>query len=253
MHSPSSQPGDPGLAARLIAVRQALQDAASAAHRPVEAVAILAVSKTRPAEAVAALHALGITHFGENYLQEALPKVAALQHLEPRICWHFIGALQSNKTREVAAAFDWVHTVDRARIGQRLHAARPAERGPLNVCLQVNLHAEPQKAGVAPNGLRDLIEALRPFDALRLRGLMALPARGADPRAAFECLAELFNEHREMAGPHWDTLSMGMSADFADAVAAGSTLIRIGTGLFGPRPDKPPPAPHNAVPDRERP
>lgn len=196
---------------------------------------LLAVSKTRPAEDIRAAHALGINDFGENYLQEALPKIEALQALG--LTWHFIGPIQSNKTRPIAEHFDWVHSVDRDKIARRLNEQRPADAPPLQVCLQVNVSGEASKSGVSPAELPALAEAVMQLPRLRLRGLMAIPAAtnsDAEQRAAFAQLRGLFEELKPQA-PDLDTLSMGMSGDLEAAVAEGSTLLRIGTALFGPR------------------
>lgn len=196
---------------------------------------LLAVSKTRPAEDIRAAHALGINDFGENYLQEALPKIEALQALG--LTWHFIGPIQSNKTRPIAEHFDWVHSVDRDKIARRLNEQRPADAPPLQVCLQVNVSGEASKSGVSPADLPALAEAVLHLPRLRLRGLMAIPAAtnsDAEQRAAFAQLRGLFEELKPQA-PDLDTLSMGMSGDLEAAVAEGSTLLRIGTALFGPR------------------
>lgn len=196
---------------------------------------MLAVSKTRAAAEVASLRGAGIEDFGENYLQEALPKIRELA--DRGITWHFIGAIQSNKTRDIARHFDWVHTVDRVRVADRLNAA--AHRT-LDVCLQVNVDREPQKAGVAPEQTGELLARVKELENLRARGLMAIPKEGDGEatRASFRRLRGLFDDLAPIAGPSWDTLSMGMSGDFEVAVAEGSTLVRIGTALFGPRPPR---------------
>lgn len=196
---------------------------------------LLAVSKTRPAEDIRAAHALGINDFGENYLQEALPKIEALQALG--LTWHFIGPIQSNKTRPIAEHFDWVHSVDRDKIARRLNEQRPADAPPLQVCLQVNVSGEASKSGVSPAELPALAEAVMQLPRLRLRGLMAIPAATtseAQQRATFAQLRGLFEDLQPRA-PDLDTLSMGMSGDLESAIAEGSTLLRIGTALFGPR------------------
>lgn len=215
---------------RIHALAATIERAAGAAggDRPVR---LLAVSKTRTAAEVRAARQAGLTDFGENYLQEALPKMTALANAN--ITWHFIGAVQSNKTRAIAAHFDWVHTVDRSRVASRLDAAAPA---PLDVCIQVNIDAEARKAGVAPDELPALVRQTAALPRLRLRGLMAIPRPDGDSRASFRRLRQLFNGLAAQAGPHWDTLSMGMSADFETAVEEGATIVRIGTAIFGPRP-----------------
>ena len=216
-------------------VEAAIRVAEAGAGRPSGAVRLLAVSKTRTAAEVASLRRAGIEDFGENYLQEALPKIRELA--DQGITWHFIGAIQSNKTRDIARHFHWVHTVDRVRVADRLNAA--AERA-LDVCLQVNVDREAQKAGVAPEEAGELLERVKELDNLRARGLMAIPKEGDGEatRESFRRLRLLFDDLAPIAGPSWDTLSMGMSGDFEVAVAEGSTLVRIGTALFGPRPPR---------------
>ena len=222
-------------AASVAKVEAAIRAAEADAGRAPGAVRLLAVSKTRTAAEVAGLRRAGIVDFGENYLQEALPKARELAG--QGITWHFIGAIQSNKTGDIARHFDWVHTLDRVRVANRLSAA--AER-PLDVCLQVNVDAEPQKAGVAPEAAGELLAHVRKLGNLRARGLMAIPKEGDSEatRASFRRLRGLFDDLAPIAGPSWDTLSMGMSGDFEVAVAEGSTLVRIGTALFGPRPPR---------------
>ena len=192
---------------------------------------MIAVSKARSAAEVRAAYEAGQRDFGENYLQEAAAKMTALSELD--IVWHFIGAIQSNKTRDIARRFQWVHTVDRARIASRLDGA--AQR-PLDICVQVNIDAEPQKAGVAPSDLSSLVTHIRGLPRLRLRGLMAIPRADGDHRASFRALRSLFDAHADAAGDHWDSLSMGMSDDFEVAIEEGATMVRIGTAIFGPRP-----------------
>ena len=213
----------------------AIRAAEARAGRPSGVVRLLAGSMTRAAAEVASLRAAGIEDFGENYLQEALPKIRELAG--QGITWHFIGAIQSNKTRDIARHFHWVHTVDRARVADRLNAA--AHRT-LDVCLQVNVDAEPQKAGVAPEETGELLARVKELDNLRPRGLMAIPKEGDGEatRESFRRLRRLFDDLAPIAGTSWDTLSMGMSGDFEVAVAEGSTLVRIGTALFGPRPPR---------------
>jgi len=224
---------------KLQAVRAEIADAAAAAGRDPGAIALLAVSKTFGADAVLEAVRAGQVAFGENYLQEALAKMAAVGAALPdtRLEWHFIGPLQSNKTRAVASHFDWVHSVERAKIAERLSAQRPAHLPPLNVCLQVNLDAEATKSGVAPAQLPALARAIAPLPNLRLRGLMAIPepAVGLEQqRAAFRRLRQLSEQLRE-DGLRLDTLSMGMSADLKAAVMEGATIVRIGSAIFGAR------------------
>ncbi len=226
----------PPLSQRLHTVRARIRGAEHAAGRPEGAVRLLAVSKTRPATELASLYAQGQHCFGESYLQEALVKIDAL-HAQA-IEWHFIGPIQSNKTKSIAQYFDWVHSIDRLKIAQRLSAQRPADLPALNVCLQINISAEETKAGTTPAQALALCQAIAALPGLRLRGLMALPARdtGATGRECpFQAMHTLF-EHLNGVGLTLDTLSMGMSGDLEAAIAAGSTLVRIGTDLFGPRP-----------------
>ena len=201
---------------------------------------LLAVTKTRPPEDVRAAFAAGQRDFGENYVQEALAKIAALADLRSELRWHLIGPLQSNKSREVAEQFDWVHTVDRVKLARRLSEQRPADRPPLQVCLQVNVSGEASKSGVAPGELRALAHEVAALPRLRLRGLMAIPEVAGDidaQRAPHRALRELF-EALNAEGLGLDTLSMGMSGDLEAAVAEGATWVRIGTALFGVRPAK---------------
>ncbi|MFP1681785.1 YggS family pyridoxal phosphate-dependent enzyme [Alloalcanivorax sp. C16-1] len=221
----------------LTSIRARIQAACAAAGRPPEAVTLLAVSKTRGADEIAALADQGQRHFGENYLQEALDKMPALAGRG--LIWHFIGPLQSNKTRDVAARFDWVHSVDRAKVARRLNDQRPAELPPLNVCLQVNVDDEDSKSGVPLAAVPALAGQFQDWPRLRLRGLMAIPRVDAEDgnRAAFQQLAMTLS-HLRNTMPALDTLSMGMSADYPVAIEEGATLVRIGTALFGPRPPK---------------
>ncbi|MFN7136651.1 MAG: YggS family pyridoxal phosphate-dependent enzyme [Thermomonas sp.] len=220
----------------MLAILSAIANAKPRPGRP--AARLLAVSKTRGAEAVAALAAQGQRAFGENYVQEALPKIAALrgQGLE----WHLIGHLQSNKAREAAQSFDWVQTVDRPKLVEALARHRPPEAGPLNVLVQVNIDDEASKSGCRPQDVPALAEAIAAQPALRLRGLMAIPAPDPDMarrRAAFRAMSSLFDA-LAARHPGVDTLSMGMSEDYLDAIAEGATMVRIGSALFGPRPPK---------------
>ncbi len=198
-------------------------------------VRLLAVSKIQPTAAIIALAAAGQSCFGENYVQEALDKIAELAAL--RLEWHLIGPLQANKTRTVAENFAWVHSVDRLKIAERLSAQRPASLPPLNVCLQVNIDREPAKHGLDPGEVATVAEAVAGLPRLRLRGLMAIPAPVADFAAQRRPLARLreLQESLNAAGLALDTLSMGMSDDLEAAIAEGATLVRIGTALFGPR------------------
>jgi len=209
--------------------------AESAAGRPAGSVRLLAVSKTRRAAEIVALHGLGQDAYGENQLQDAASKLDALSDLA--LEWHFIGSLQSNKTRTAAERFAWVHSIDRLKIAQRLSAQRPPELPPLQVCLQVNISGEASKSGVSPELLGELAADVATLPRLRLRGLMAIPAPCTDAeaeRAPFRALRHLVEALRT-DGFDLDTLSMGMSGDLEAAIAEGATIVRIGTALFGPR------------------
>jgi pyridoxal phosphate enzyme (YggS family) len=221
------------IADRLEAVRRRLAEAERQAGRPAGSAGLVAVGKTWPARALAEAHAYGQRDFGENYLQEALAKQDELQGLD--IVWHFIGPIQSNKTRLLAERFDWVHGVDRLKIAQRLSEQRPAGLPPLNLCIQVNVSGESSKSGVALAELKPLAEALAGLPRIRLRGLMAIPAPSEDfdeQRRAFRNL-RLALEGLGMEG--LDTLSMGMSHDLEAAVREGATWVRVGTAIFGER------------------
>jgi hypothetical protein len=215
-------------------VQAAVEAACNAAGRPRQAVTLVAVSKTRSATDIATLARLGQRDFGENYLQEALDKIHALP--DQPLVWHFIGPIQSNKTRDIAAHFHWVHSVDRLKIARRLSEQRPPHLPPLNVCLQVNIDAEASKSGIAEADLPELAQAVNALPGLQLRGLMAIPRADSSDnnRAAFQRLAMTLSSLRNTM-PALDTLSMGMSNDFPEAIAAGATHIRVGTALFGPR------------------
>ena len=216
-----------------------MKSACAAAKRPREAVQLLAVSKTFPAEAVLEAIAAGQQAFGENYLQEALDKIDAVAAALPsaQVEWHFIGPIQSNKTRPLAAHFAWVHTVERLKIAQRLSEQRPPELSPLNVCLQVNISGEARKSGVAPGDLPELARQVAALPNLTLRGLMAIPEPETDvskQRAAFAQVRALFDQLNH-DGYGLDTLSMGMSGDMQSAIAEGATIVRIGSAIFGER------------------
>ena len=217
------------------AVRRRIAAAANTYGRQSAEIRLLAVSKTFDARAVAAAIACGQHTFGENYVKEALEKIAALPN--QGIEWHFIGPLQSNKTRAIAENFAWVHSVDRAKIAERLSAARPAHMAPLQICIQVNIGGEDTKSGVAPSDAAALARVIAGLPRLKLRGLMAIPPPGGDftqLRRHFAVLREL-KEQLAHANVMLDTLSMGMSADLEAAVAEGATLVRIGTSIFGER------------------
>ena len=224
---------------KLQAVRRAIAQAASDARRPADSVSLLAVSKTFGADAVLAAAAAGQTAFGENYLQEALDKIAAVRLALPQasLAWHFIGPIQSNKTRPIAEHFDWVHTVEREKIAARLSEQRSEGMPDINICLQVNISGEASKSGVAPDDLPALAHAVAKLPRLRLRGLMAIPEPQSEPalqRAAFAQLRELYEQLRAEGLP-LDTLSMGMSADLQAAVLEGATIVRVGSAIFGAR------------------
>ncbi|MBF8645529.1 MULTISPECIES: YggS family pyridoxal phosphate-dependent enzyme [Pseudomonas] len=220
------------LADNLSAISARIASAAQAAGRDPASVQLLAVSKTKPASAIREIHAAGVCDFGENYLQEALTKQQALSDLP--LIWHFIGPIQSNKTKAIAEHFDWVHSVDRLKIAQRLSEQRPAGLAPLNICLQVNVSGEDSKSGCAPADLPTLAKTVAALPNLRLRGLMAIP-EPTDDRAAQEAAFATLRQLQEGLGLGLDTLSMGMSHDLEAAIAQGATWVRIGTALFGAR------------------
>ncbi|MGB0466438.1 MAG: YggS family pyridoxal phosphate-dependent enzyme [Pontibacterium sp.] len=217
-------------------VEQQIIDATAQACREKTSVTLLAVSKTRTADEIREAYKAGQQHFGENYLQESLDKIATLQDLQ-NICWHFIGPIQSNKTRPVAEHFDWVHSVDRLKVARRLSEQRPVDAEPLNICLQVNISQEASKAGCLPDEAEALANEVSQLPGIRLRGLMAIPKAESEPqqqRQAFARMQQLFN-HLKTNHPALDTLSMGMSGDMTMAIAEGATIVRIGTAIFGPR------------------
>jgi pyridoxal phosphate enzyme (YggS family) len=216
-------------------VRQLINQAAQRAYRRPEEITLLAVSKTRSSDELRLLHQQGQKHFGENYLQESLDKISALADLD--IIWHFIGPIQSNKTRPIAEQFDWVHSVDRLKIAQRLSEQRPASLPPLNICLQINISREASKAGCLPNEAEALLNEISKLPNLNVRGLMAIPAATNDTGIQRSALAEMQTlfKHLKKQYPGLDTLSMGMSGDMQIAIQEGATMVRIGTALFGPR------------------
>jgi pyridoxal phosphate enzyme (YggS family) len=221
---------------RLGALRSRIATACAAAGRPADAVTLLAVTKTFGADAVRAAAAAGQHAVGENYVQEALDKQAQLRDLP--LEWHFIGPIQSNKTRDIAENFAWVHGIERLKIAQRLSDQRPAALPPLQVCVQVNISGEASKSGCAPDDAGALCAAVAELPRLRLRGLMAIPeppAPGADAQAPYRALRALFTTLKSEHGAGFDTLSAGMSDDLEAAIAQGSTLVRIGSALFGTR------------------
>ncbi len=220
------------IAENIAKVGARIREAAQASQRNFADIGLLAVSKTKPAEAIREAHAAGLRDFGENYLQEALEKQAALSDLP--LIWHFIGPIQSNKTRPIAEHFDWVHSVDRLKIAQRLSDQRPAHLAPLNICLQVNVSGEDSKSGCSPEELPELAQAIAALPNLKLRGLMAIPEPTDDIAAQHAAFARL-RQLRDDLGLQLDTLSMGMSHDLEAAIAEGATWVRIGTALFGAR------------------
>lgn len=233
--APSAETQAQNVAAGIRTVRRRMTAACLAAGRPEGSVRLLAVSKTFPAAAVRDAVAAGQTAFGENYVQEGLDKIQALADLA--LEWHYIGPLQSNKTRAVAEHYAWVHAVDRLKIAERLSTQRPEALPPLNVCIQVNISGEASKAGVAPEETLELARAVGALPRLRLRGLMAIPGPADDfeaQRAPFRRLRALFDA-LNAAGLACDTLSTGMSADLEAAIAEGATIVRVGTAIFGQR------------------
>jgi pyridoxal phosphate enzyme (YggS family) len=236
---PQNSGSDALLAQRFRELRTQLAAATHAAGRSEDSVTLLAVSKGHDAATLRSAAQLGMMQFGESYVQEALPKIAQLSDLAPE--WHFIGRLQANKTAEIAQHFQWVHGVDRLQLAERLAAQRAPQHAagapPLNVCLQVNIAGEAQKAGVAPDAVPALARAVHALPGLRLRGLMCIPPAGLDTAATRRHYAALrvLLQQLVTGGLPLDTLSMGMSGDFAAAIAEGATLVRIGTAIFGER------------------
>ena len=243
MSDPTAHPNDSATAPaseRLAAVLARIDTARKACGQAPGSVRLLAVSKTFSVQTMSEVLAAGQRDFGESYLQEALPKIAALRKLGA--CWHFIGPIQSNKTREIAAQFDWVHGIERLKIAQRLSDQRPSELTPLQVCVQVNISGEASKSGCEPAEANALCRAIAALPRLQLRGLMAIPAPvegEQDARAPYARLRELFDEIKSAlpaeAAAQFDTISAGMSDDLEAAIAEGSTLVRVGTALFGER------------------
>lgn len=227
------------IAENLQAVEATIGRALDAAGRPRSTVQLLAVSKTFPAEAVLEAMAAGQRAFGENYLQEGIDKIEAVARAQPGapVEWHFIGPIQSNKTRPIATHFHWVHSVERLKIAQRLSEQRPPELGPLNICLQVNISGEASKSGADPDELPALARQVAALPNLRLRGLMAIPERQAEPELQRQAFARLraLAETLRAEGLMLDTLSMGMSGDMEAAILEGATIVRIGSAIFGAR------------------
>jgi len=223
------------IASNMQAVRDAIDAAARAAERNAQDVKLLAVSKTFPAEDIRAAYAAGQRCFAENYVQEGVGKIAALQDLP--IEWHFIGPIQSNKTRPIAENFSWVHSIERLKVAERLSAQRPESLPPLQVCIEVNISGEASKSGVAPNEVGALAQAVTALPRLKLRGLMAIPQPESSPVQQHTAFAQLRQLQKQLVdgGFSLDTLSMGMSHDFPAAIAEGATMVRIGTAIFGAR------------------
>ncbi|WP_371373885.1 YggS family pyridoxal phosphate-dependent enzyme [Thalassotalea aquiviva] len=223
------------IAQNLSRIHAQIESACNIANRPLGSVNLLAVSKTKPIELITQAYAAGQRHFGENYIQEAVEKAQQLAHLND-ICWHFIGPIQSNKTKLIAEHMDWVHSIDREKIAKRLNDQRNHNITPLNVCLQVNISGEESKSGVDIDQLDELAEFVATCPHLVLRGLMAIPAKGCDQttRDNFNQMATLFQRLKRVY-PSMDTLSMGMSNDLDLAIECGSTMIRVGTAIFGTR------------------
>ncbi|MGH8553341.1 MAG: YggS family pyridoxal phosphate-dependent enzyme [Methylococcales bacterium] len=224
-----------GIGERLQQVRTRIEQAQRQSGRAPGSVCLVAVSKTQSADALIEAYRHGQRHFGENYLQEAIEKQSSLAHF--RITWHFIGPVQSNKTRIIADRFSWVHSVDRLKIARRLNEQRPAELGPLNICVQINIDSESTKSGIALEKLPELAAQIADLPGLRFRGLMAIPKESdsaESTKASFRKISAAFEDLLAQGFPI-DTLSMGMSGDLETAIAEGSTLVRIGTSIFGPR------------------
>ena len=224
------------IAERLDSARKGIDQAATSAHRPPNSIKLLAVSKTKPVSDIMEAYEAGQRMFGENYVQEGVEKAQALAHLND-IEWHMIGPIQSNKTKVVAEHFDWVQSIDREKTAKRLNDQRPANMPPLNVCVQINIDDEQSKSGVKPSELADLITFIQSQENLRLRGLMAIPK--ADPTTdeqsvSLSKLKEIF-DHYHNSLTNFDTLSVGMSSDMQAAILNGSTMVRIGTAIFGKR------------------
>jgi PLP dependent protein len=236
-------PTSPSISTALDAVLQRIQTATTAAHRSPNSVQLLAVSKTFQAEKIREAYTANQRAFGENYVQEGIEKITALNDLRSEIEWHFIGPLQSNKTKLVAQHFDWVHSIDRIKIAERLNEQRPSHLQPLNVCIQINISKELSKNGIYPEELEAFIQGISPLTRLRLRGLMAIPEPTPldnTSHASFQAMHELFNTiNRRFTVLNLptplDCLSMGMSADLETAIAHGSTLVRVGSAIFGSR------------------
>ena len=217
----------------LLAINQQIGQAARVAKRDPAEIILIAASKTQSSDVIKQAYDAGIRHFGENYLDEAVEKRRNLDLAD--LTWHFIGRIQSNKTKLIAQCFDWVHTVDRFKIAKRLSDQRTGS--PLNILIQVNIDADPAKGGVAKDEVASLVKDIESLPNLNLRGLMTILDRTSEPASSYQSMAQLFAEIKtdQQSDAPWDTLSMGMSGDMAEAIAAGATQVRIGTALFGPR------------------
>ena len=223
------------ITSRIASIRSEIDQHLAKYHININELKLLAVSKTHPASAIQAAYDAGITEFGESYIQEALDKISALSHLP--ITWHFIGPIQSNKTRDIASNFDWVQSIDRAKLLERLNQQRPVNMRPINACIQLNYFEEPQKKGASLEELPNLLELACRLPNIQLRGLMAIPPKT-------DCFATQLSQYQKIAAsfkryqkdfPMMDTLSIGMSNDLEAAIAAGSNMVRVGTALFGKR------------------
>lgn len=217
-------------------IKQVIARAEQDAHRKPGSVLLLAVTKTQKALHIEEVFSYGISHFGENYYQEALEKITQLQHLP--LCWHFIGPIQSNKTKGIAAHFSWVHSVNRLKIAEALNQFRPAHLPPLNVCIQINLIEEESKSGINPEKAKELADAISTLPRLKLRGLMTIPPIQHEEQKQYDLLFQLnqlMHQINHQSGLEMDTLSMGMSDDLIPAIKAGATIVRIGRAIFGDR------------------
>lgn len=239
MKSWSKMEGMSSIQDNLRQVHDRLASAAQAAKRSVDEIKLLAVSKTFPADAVRLAYTAGQRVFGENYVQEGVDKILSLADIRSKLEWHFIGPLQSNKTQLVANHFDWVHSIDRLKIAQRLNDQRPTDMPPLQVCVQINISEESSKSGVTPSEAMDLCQLIQELPRLKLRGLMSIPEPKESieqQRADHRMLKTIFQEiQKHRRSPDFDTLSMGMSSDMEAAILEGSTIVRIGTAIFGQR------------------
>lgn len=235
IHLNQSTNNDMSITERINIIRSEIDHYLTKYHINIKELKLLAVSKTHPASAIQAAYDAGITEFGESYLQEALEKISLLKQFP--IIWHFIGPIQSNKTRDIAANFDWVQSADRSKILTRLSEQRPPRLEPINTCIQLNYFQEPQKKGASISELPELLELASKLPNIRLRGLMAIPPKTdcfETQKSQYLQIAKCFNEHKQEF-PQMDTLSIGMSSDLEAAIAAGSSMVRVGTALFGTR------------------